>query len=312
MAEISEMESHESKTLKNLWELIDGEVEKGGIHISKLHNAKTVYCFSDYAGDNAKHNIYSFLFIDWESSQGVRDLLVALRDSESAWNDKSWMQYKKMNKDAVRRRILPHFLTATDNLVGNLFVVSIEKAVDNLISPNGAEEAAALHKELEYGEISPHIAQRKFDIHTIKSILASRLVTINQNYVWISDPDSTNYAGQNPDERWHDFLKQSMLLFDVKFKSAAFGTTRDYNIEDNFYGDMLSIPDLVCGAVLELLEQPDESKGLKETTIETLNWFRKKGEKLARIHIHFRDANGTIGAKIMHIIDSSPNVSPRS
>jgi hypothetical protein len=282
-------------------EVFDELLKSENIQLSKISDAESIFCFSDYAGDNEEHNIYSFLFVDYLKALETSNKIEQLRSSEPEWNSKSYIQYKKLNKDAVRARLLPRFLELADELAGNLFVISVHKSVDKLLFPDGADEAANSLIKSGKWDWKPHIAQRLTDIVAIKSYLATKIVSKNNRYFWLSDKDSINGDGKGRVKLVGELLLNYLNIFNVKYKDAAYGVNLVDDEDSNFYGDMLSLPDLVCGASLELLEQRMGKNLIKPTTLETLKWFDKSSSSLKKIHINIEKDQNFYRTAILNI-----------
>jgi hypothetical protein len=97
--------------LLDLFDKYFNEVETRGISMPKFRHATEVIIFSDYSGERKEDNYfsYSFYIVEFRSILNATDEIFNLRNKESEWKDNSFIEYKKLNKDKVRRRILPQF-----------------------------------------------------------------------------------------------------------------------------------------------------------------------------------------------------------
>ena len=249
-------------------------------------NSDTVICFSDYSGDNDLHKIYSFLFVDLQQAIKTHKAIDILRLNEPEWKSKSWIEYKKLNKDRVRRRLLPEFLELANELHGILFTFSIHERADDIIVKNGSMELSSILKNAGHPWWKPHIARKLTEVIFLKCYCAKKLISESNNYIWLSDRDAINDEGKNRIIYTSNLLERGFEIFDIKRKSATIATNRIYNDPTNFYGDMLSICDLVSGAVTEVLDKKFGDNKMKVPTFQTLSWFEKSSPTLSKLHIN--------------------------
>jgi hypothetical protein len=266
--------------------LLDSLINNCKEELPDFTQSNTVICFSDYSGDNEKHNVYSFLFLDLDQAIETHKTIRELRQSEPEWHSKSWIEYKKLNRDNVRRRILPKFLELANQLHGALFVFSIHEKSDNMIIDNGSSELLGILVDGGYPNWKPHIARKLMEVVAVKSYFAQRLLSMRNRYIWVSDRDAINDEGNERFVFVGKLLENFIDILGVQCKDAAIATNQVNDDQSGFYGDMLAITDLVSGAATELLDQPIGDDKMKVSTVQTLQWFDESSPSLTKLHFN--------------------------
>ncbi len=234
--------------------------------------AETVNCVSDYAGDRDtdNHYVFSFIFYNYKQSGVFHQMITELRKSEHEWKDASYIEYKKLTKDKVRRRLLPELLKAADTLDGILIVFYVDKKIKSLFAEKKDQVSNTL-KVAGFGEWKPHIAEKLLEVLLIQSFFASKFVTNKQKYFWYSDRDAINDEGKNRVVYVGKLLGHFLDSFEAYPSFTGYGTA--YDDDDNYFGDVMSIADLCSGATLEFFEEQNGKDQVKESSNEILEWF---------------------------------------
>lgn len=283
------MKKEDIPILKSLDEAVQNIISTGS-KIPYLSGSESVFCFSDYAGDRQsdQNNVYSFLFFDYKQSAEFKRETEALRAKESHWSHHSFIEYKKIPSDQVRSRILPDFLKIADSLQGALIVIFVDKEIESIFEAKGKTELAQILKDEGFGEWKSHIAEKLCQVMLFQSYFASKFVNNKQKYFWYSDRDAINDEGNARIEYVGKLLGRFLDLLEAYPNFTGYATNLENDAPDNYFGDILSIPDLVSGATLEYFEKQYGPEKVKGTTNEILKWFSEPSRSLQKIHIRLR------------------------
>jgi hypothetical protein len=283
------MKKEDIPILKSLDETVQNIITRGNV-IPDLSESESIFCFSDYAGDRQsdQNNVYSFLFFDYKQSAEFKAKSEALRTKESQWRHHSFIEYKKIPGDKIRARILPEFLQIADTLKGVLIVIYVDKEIDSIFESKGQIELAKILKDEGFGEWKSPIAEKLCQVLLFQSYFASKLVHDKQKYFWYSDRDAINDEGNARIEYVGKLLGRFLDLLETYPNLTGYATNLEKDGPDNYFGDILSIPDLVSGATLEYFEEQFGKDRVKGTTDEILQWFSQPSMSLQKIHIRLR------------------------
>lgn len=248
-------------------------------HIPDLTAAPDLLIASDYGGAHAgaTHQTYCFLAVDcntlgaWQKARNVA----------RAGKFERRMHYTKL-KDGYRRRLLPHFLDAADQLKGVLATFAVSKALgDELFETDTQDQAIAI----PLSQWPPRSRERVLRIASFSSFMIGGLTAQGQNVFWLTDEDE---IVANPERRVAFLAIVVSLTTRFFLRGRSMGKLRLTTTEgtgarkgDLFDEDLASIPDLVAGAMAESgIRNPHD-----RLKLEILNRDDKAGAIL-RWHFH--------------------------
>jgi hypothetical protein len=271
--------------VKSLEKTFD-KLVSGGFVVPDFSHTQTVACVSDYAGDRETdgHYAYTFIFYDYNNSGLFKETIDALRAAEPAWKDRSYIEYKKITKDKVRRRLLPQLLEAADTLNGVIIVFYVDKEIPSLFADRKSE-ISKFCKDNDLGDWKPHIAEKLFQVLLIQSFFASKFIQNHNKYFWYSDRDAINDEGKGRVEYVGKLLSHFFGSFELNPSYCGFATEFT---DTNYFGDIMSIADLCSGATLEYYEQQLGEDLVKESSNEILKWFAANSPTLKKIKLRIR------------------------
>lgn len=267
--------------IRQLNEILGQMREKDPSQFPDFSKADTVISLSDYAGDDqaGNYDCLSFFLVDFNNA-GVWEIF----RREFRKNEKYFigeMQFKKINQDKVRQRILSQYLNLFDRINGLSLTFLIHRNVKKLI----AESPHVVLEKEGLGKWKPHIAEKLLRAIHFQMPLVYGLTSQKNMFSWLTDRDAITKDQQKLLEifqrissiyQTHTFRKFSLA---VKFEEKSLGLVIE---------DLMSIPDLVGGAVLEFHNQIIKEAGIVDNvkvqskSSEILKWLANKKTNLKK------------------------------
>ncbi|MBA7522045.1 hypothetical protein ES705_14157 [subsurface metagenome] len=271
--------------LELLDEAFDKMINKGKVKLN-IFDCETIYCFSDYAGERAsdRNHVFSFLYFDYNYSGIFKSEVDKLRVSEPHWNDNSFIEYKKIPSDRVRARLLPSFLNIADLIRGYLVVIFVDKRIDSVFHYNGKIKVSKDLYDAGLGKWAPHIVEKMLQVLMFNSYFLFQFINDGQKYFWYSDRDAINDEGGPRIDYVRKLFSRFKDMLNIKGDFLGYETNFEKKGYDNYFGDIMSIPDLVAGATLEYFEEQKGVDYVKGTTDTILRWFALPSSTLQKIH----------------------------
>jgi len=239
---------------------------------------------SDYSGEHkgAKNDIYAFLVTDDVSWQSWRARLAYLREAAGVHRS---MSFKDLG-DRQRRKILPAFLGAADDLNGLLVTVLVDKRSRSFWQglPTGGATT-----DLPW---TGKIREKALRVSYLGGLLVSGMSAPGQDVVWLMDRD----AIVEGDDRLASVIRifgnviSTWLPHDVgRLRVGALNAAS--NLADR---DLVAVPDLVAGAAGEVWSNMSAipSPGLlvpvppiSNKAHELIVWFSERQSSLLKVAI---------------------------
>jgi len=274
-------------------EMIESVERKERNAIPDLRDGDLFFVASDYSGehDSAEYQSLSFLLADWQQCGAWEAMRRGLRGKYLA--DGRRMSFKTL-RDKRKMEALGSFLSAANTVVGLSVSILIDKRIDSLFRESGQIDLSEPGLE----EFS-HWKEKSFEkmlrvVHLVSFFLAG-LSRAGQDVLWITDEDE---IAANDDR-----LRQLTKLFGnvsghyLSHNMGHFrcGTTK-CDDRSRQLEDLASIPDLVAGALSEVLVTSNEQgimpssslfvfgpRNVQGKTAEIMNWFSTDLEPLKRL-----------------------------
>lgn len=294
-----------SETNHNMPDVIDHLNERLGVSKEKhpdffldMSTSKEIYCFSDYTGDDFRqpYHIINYYIVDWQSTKESYNYRYAFRKKKFGFERE--FQFKKLNKDKERLRLLSDFLNTFESVYGVAFTILVDRDFKYLFT------GCSPHKLLfdsGMGDYKPHIAEKILRVLHFQALLIHGLNPNPQSVLWMTDRDAI----------CKNFLKLGELyqsIFDIYTESECkslyykqpLGTLKEP------YLDFMAIPDLIGGAAMELLRGQsgafDETKFQKtrvsEKSRKIIQWYAKNSLNFKKVYIRIYPTNGMRGISI--------------
>lgn len=269
---------------------------------------------SDYKEEDTDYFTYAFLCTTKSLLHVWHDHIKDLRENFGL--GKRQMAYKKLKNDRIRLQALPKWLSLINRLGGHLIVVSVDKKLSSVFATD--------LKELdEYMKVqgftmwrNSKVKERALRITHLVSYLMSLCTRDGQNFYWITDRDP---IVDNLDQR--EGLRQLFERVYPIYLNRSLGKIQFLvpipEILDErlklFVEDVLSIPDLVCGAISEGLSAfyQGKNKFLKEAAMLIYDFLNDHSGNLHKHLIHITaeqiESNIGIGGQLYTISLNSVN-----
>jgi hypothetical protein len=261
-------------------------------YLPDVRSGQTIFIASDYSGqhDLARYETFSFLFADLQRCNRWEERRRRVRQDFLA--DGRRMAFKNLS-DRQRRKALAPFLVAADAIPGLSVTILIDKGIDSLFQKHGKIRMSEPELRL-YQHWHGHTFERLLRAVHLVSFFLAGLSRQDQDVLWITDEDD---IAANPDR----LGELTQILADVSshylghnMRHLRCGTTSSDDGSRSIE-DLTSIPDLVAGALTEVLSgyrnegitisglivSPPES--LSEKTVKIMDWFSTDSQPLKRL-----------------------------
>lgn len=235
--------------VKDVSDIIAVEALKNPSLIPDLSGDKTLFLFSDYSRVRGRYKTYSFFVLGRSGADYFNTARKMLRRDFSLGDRR--MSFKGLN-DKVKLRALPAFLSLAGASDGFILTFAVSSNIRYMFAEQFLQvwpDLAAVKKPV----LEDMLRIAHFGAQAVLIAFSSK-----QNIVWFTDEDSivANEAYQQHFGR----LAQAVIgrfLPDEKIGKIGFGLTGvdDGSLEIE---DLVSIPDLVAGALCEVLDALSE------------------------------------------------------
>ncbi len=263
-------------------------LETGVLELPDFSQAQSVLSVSDYAGEDAKktgrksntYQVLSFVILDWNNAQMWALARLALRINQLGFVRS--MGFKKLNKDRERLRLLKQFLENFDQLEGLVITYLIHNDIRYLFSDR------SMHKYLAdegCGKWKPHVAEKILRVCHLQAPFVFKLTSSNNKFFWLTDRDSIT-----EDMNGLGRILQSVFNIYATHGFTDFAYAQPFIDPTMALDDLLSIPDLVGGAILEYVLRSDMAERGLEDGLEIqdktnliLEWFSNRNSRLKKV-----------------------------
>ncbi len=238
--------------LPQFTEQIQELLEQGGLaqflaQDPLLHSFKSLVIASDYSGESgSKVRTYAFLLSGFEMLQVWYDEARRFRENHNI----GLMEYKYLD-DRKRQRVLPDWLSLLNRVGGHLIIVSIDSSLPSAFGARPRELLDLLQGK-GFDAWNKNDIEKLLRILHLVGLLIKHTTHPKQNVLWLSDRDSI--IG-DPDEE-PSKLQQLLALFPrianlyVEHELGKVGlAVPSKSKPDPTFEEILTIPDLACGAV---------------------------------------------------------------
>ncbi len=276
-----------------------------------LRSSQTLLAASDYSGQQkgSCFEAYAFLFTTLDHWPHWERRRLRLRATTSV--GKRRLGFKSLG-DWRKRKALPGFLGAADELPGLCVVVLVERSIGSLFqkSPRLQFNKDELHRYAHYG---PIVFERLLRVVHLLSFFVAGLSSPGQNLMWFTDQDDIAANDERVIELTHIVGNIASHYLQHDLGHVRCGTTACDNgtlqIED-----LVAVADLAAGAAAELATRyrsqgtmpagavivPEPAK-LTRKTKELLGWLCQSGVQLKRLILILEAARGTTEISVKHL-----------
>ena len=281
----------------------------------RVYENETVVVLTDYSGEHAgsKYATYSTLLCPWSCCRGFQIQMERVRQKHGLGTKE--IEFKDFGMGQLQRA-LPGYLELLDMMPGFLFTLVVDTRIKSLFEVPDASPDARVSDVLEvhgFGRRKPKIAEKLMRIVDTAAFLTALLAHDGQRIFWMTDNDSIVEA-QDSSQGHESVLElfQTMLLKykrpEVDFKMI--GGAAPFADDNTMFGDLLSAPDVVAGALWQYMTQkrisPEGRERVKTGCDQVLEWLTKDGIGLKKMTIAIQqDLGGPQGAFKSSIIELS-------
>lgn len=248
-----------------------------------LSNGESIFSVSDYAGENKDgyYQALSYAIVDWNNAELWDASRLALRYSKLDFVRD--FEYKKLNKDRERKRLLQEFLDATQKLNGLSLTYLIDKNIRYLFSDKSPH---TLLENEGLGKWKPHIAEKLLRIVHLQAPVIYYLTNDNHKFLWLTDRDAIT---EDMESLGKLFYRIFNFYSTHEFKVLAYA--QPFSDPSKSINDLLSIPDLIAGSILEYFNQEksveadgkDDELTVQEKTNQILKWLADESSNLRKL-----------------------------
>ena len=247
------------QTTRDRWEFVDRLPYRWLVTLAEklrpldlpILDGPTLGIYSDYGGNArvSKFNTISLLFIDMERIHEWNVLREAVR--REYLPDRRRMEFKGLN-DVYRRRALPWFLRAADQIPGCCIAIGIDKRIVGVLIKRDMvpemHRRALLEATWKFKSLETMMRVVQF-----VAIFMAVFSNPGQNVYWISDEDEL-FAGAKLMDTKRMIEKFTSAYIQHPLGELGLGTTK-IDEADRFDEDCASVADLVAGATAEVLSR---------------------------------------------------------
>jgi hypothetical protein len=260
--------------------------------LPNLKNSRTLLLASDYSGESSDspYALYSLIITSIESWASWEKARIRVRRHH--FSDSRRMSFKRMG-DGQRQRALLPFLTAADSLDGLVLCVAIAKRCQSVFAARPPLDLSN-PDFAAYRKWKPDVLEKTFFILHLSGLLLAGLGSPGQNALWFTDEDAIAANDQRVSELTQLFRWITSMYLAHDMGHCRCGSSRCDNGTQQIE-DLLTIPDLVAGALAEHLklravdppEMPDSfwmhRPDLSEKTKRITWWFSDANQPLKRL-----------------------------
>jgi len=270
--------------------------------IANIRQSSEVLVGCDFAGSHKSANFEAFAFLVGAVAGSGKWMQERQRVREELLSDGRRMAYKHLN-DRRRQKALSPFLAAANSYPGSLFVFLVSKKISELFDDPGDQ---VLFPELIVAERTwkSRPFRRLLLIATLGSILVSGLCDPAQDILWITDEDEIAPNPKQHDHAGH-VIHHCISTYAPAHSGLLVFLTTEANVNDLMTEDVVAIPDLAAGALVDAFSSGDRppcaplwmsaSNDLTLKSKSILSWLAERQQSLRRLVVVLdRSADSTI------------------
>nr|BAL52650.1 hypothetical conserved protein [uncultured Acetothermia bacterium]BAL56625.1 hypothetical conserved protein [uncultured Acetothermia bacterium]BAL59294.1 hypothetical conserved protein [Candidatus Acetothermum autotrophicum] len=273
-------------------EQIQELLEQGGLAQSLaqdplLHGFKSLVIASDYSGESSgsKVRTYTFLLSGFPMLQEWCQKAQSFRKKRGV----GLMEYKEL-KDRKRQRALPDWLSLLNCISGHLIIVTIDRSLPSVF---GSKPHALLNllQSKGFDAWDKNDIEKLLRILHLVGLLMKHATHPKQNFLWLSDRDSIIGDPKEEDRKLQQLLDLFPHVANVYVRHEL-GKIRiavpSKDKPDSNFEEIITIPDLACGAVNKWWStDPYEKQGKKYEAIAPIYEFLNEEHSNLKKHCFY-------------------------
>jgi hypothetical protein len=227
---------------------VDDVVAKAATSLPDFRRSQCLLCASDYSGQHktARFETYAFVVVDLASWRRWEELRLAVRSGEVTART---MSFKGLN-DELKRRALPGFLDAAEELHGVVAVIAVDKDIGSLFGRSRKFDFSELAEFREYG---PDTFERLLRTVHFLSLFIAGLSYPYQDVFWFTDADAIAANERRVRTLTGVFGHIVSHYLSHNLRHLRCGTSATCDNGSMQVEDLCALADLSAGAVCELL-----------------------------------------------------------
>lgn len=267
---------------------------------------ETIAVFSDYGGEHSssKFYTYSFLVVAYSQLHLFNKKMNELRGEYGLNDPFKEIAFKRLDHGPSFRFLEPYLLTAQNLINGLVLTVVVEKDIDSLFFDGKLNSSKVLEEALAkigMSYLKPAVAEKLFRITHYLSFLITLLSKEGQKIFWMTDNDAIAANTERFEDALSFFCR--VLGHYSQKRYALVGGAVPFKEKDSSFLDLLSIPDLVGGAVENYMT--NKARGgegefsIKPGSEVILKWLANQGISLKKHTMIIRkDCEGVSAATL--------------
>lgn len=280
--------------MNTLSDMVQRAYEMEPEFLPDLHVGPTILISSDYSGEHgtASFQTLSFLFADLAACGTWMHRRKVLRTTKLP--NKRRMSFKRLG-DSQRNEALLPFLSAADEIPGLSVTILIDKKIQSFFTGPGPLDMS--HPDLAAVQHwKPVVLEKLLRVLQFAAFFLAGLSRPGQDVLWITDDDAIAPNADRVTEVTTLFSNIASHYLDYDLRHLKFGTAITTDDGSRTIEDLVSIPDLVAGALLQtasdmrLHDMFPASRislplppGMSRKTQSIMRWFADKAHPLKRV-----------------------------
>jgi hypothetical protein len=276
-----------------------------------------VCIFSDYGGESSdsRYLTYTFTFVDYDFlGLNYEKKIKEIREAYGLQNPYKELAFKDLNYGPLQRA-LPAYLEMLDQSVNGLvFTLLVDKTVVSLLGENTKQTlllAAQQMSELGLGQWRPKTVEKLQRVLATLAYFTHLLVPTGKKIFWMTDHDSI-VANDEATKQTSQMFSNAIHQFpNVTYDPVGFATPFDKG-SDEMFADLLSVSDLVAGAIEHYFTRKSKMADLtvSEGANQILMWLTRQAIALKKLCIMvFADDTGLrVGTVDFHLVNPPDDI----
>jgi len=285
--------------------------------LPNFNNSGSVCIFSDYGGESpdSRYLTYTFTFVDYDFlAINYQKAIKEIREVYGLNNPYKEISFKDLNYGPLKRA-LPVYLKMLDQSVNGLvFTLLVDKRVVSLLGENTKQTlslAAQQMSELGLGQWNPNTVEKLQRILATLAYFTNLLVPSGKKIFWMTDHDSIVANPKMVELTSQMFCNAIHQFPNVTYQPVGFATPFDKG-SDEMFADLLSVSDLVAGAIEHYFTRKSKMIDLtvSEGANQILMWLARQAIALKKLCIMvFTDDSGLrVGTVDFHLVNPPDDI----
>ena len=282
--------------------------------LPNINTAKTLFCFSDYSGEEeqSNHFVYSFLILNGDNLPEWNKQRQALRND--ILSDGRRVSYKNY-RDKLSEKFIEKYLEIADDLDGYLITISVSKKLGSIFENNSAIDLTN-PDFIKYSSWTKDTIEKTFRIMHFLSLFVSGLSSEYQNLFWITDNDKIAANNERITQLTELFASVMAIYLNHNLGHLKVGTTKSDD-GSRLIEDLCSITDLAAGSYSDqhkTIETPSNkdladifwiySPDYKKKTKNLIWWLSTSNKKLCKLCFKITEnGDGKSGSSFYHFFN---------